>query len=151
MAQDNKDYKLVTIGKRKFRVNRFDAFTGSYILFTITEKVLPAVLASQGKNTKGEDAFNFGDVVQKMRLALSREEFKALQLDCLRVCQEILPAGNMDVIGENGQFGVQGLENNMSIVLQLTIHALMFNMLDFFKESGLVSIATGILGSKPSN
>lgn len=140
--------KIVEIGNRKFVINRFDAFTGSYILYTLMEKMLPMMLESKVPVSKGE---NLSNVLPATRLSMTREEFKSFQIDCLRVCQEVLPAGNMPVIGANGNFGVMNLENDVSTVLQLTIHALMFNIVDFFKGNDLSSLMTGLPGIKSQN
>lgn len=140
-------HKIITIGERKFRINKFDAFTGSYILYNLMEKMLPMMLESKA---------NIGDSTLESNLPsnrkpMTRDEFKAFQLDCLRACQEVLPAGNSSVIDVNGNFGVLGLESDTAIVMRLTIEALVFNIASFFEEGSLDSILSAMSDIKLPN
>ena len=38
------EFKEFEVGERKFQVKRFDALTGSYIAFTLFEKILPVIM-----------------------------------------------------------------------------------------------------------
>lgn len=137
MAEINKreTFKEVTLDGRTFRIQKFDALTGSYVAYRLMAEALPFGMGAEiGVPQTGE-----------MKL-MSKKDFKELQLDCLRVCFETLPAGITCVVNDNGSFGVPDLENDTKTVLALTIHALMFNISSFFGESLLDSIAKGIQG-----
>ena len=66
---------------------------------------------------------------------------------------EKLEANKLDgswtpILAENGTFAVQGLEEDMSLVLALLVQAIKFNFADFFGET-LLPILGGVLGMKP--
>jgi len=133
--------KIITIGKRKFKVEKFDALTGSYIVFTLMEKLLPM----------GMEAKAGLENMPQNRQSLSRGEFLQLQRDCLGVVSEILPAGPRPVIAENGQWGIADLERNTQLVILLTIHALAFNVADFFGGEGLQELKASLVSIFPAN
>jgi hypothetical protein len=121
------DHKIVELAGRKWRIEKFDALTGSYIAYQLMSQMLPG----------GLDAQITGDQAPKGRPLMSKQEFANLQLDCLHVCYEVLPAGKAPVIGENGAWGVAGLENDTITIVALTIHALVFNIAGFFDGNAL--------------
>ncbi len=133
--------KIITIDKRKFKVEKFDALTGSYIAFTLAEKFLPMGLEAKAGLTS----------MPTGRTALSREEFTQLQKDCLGVVSEVLPAGARPVIAENGHWGVSNIEKDTRLVLLLTIHALAFNIAGFFDGEGLMELKAGLADIFPAN
>jgi len=133
--------KIITIGKRKFRIEKLDALTGSYIVFTLMEKFLPM----------GMEAKAGLENMPQNRQLLSREEFFQLQRDCLGVVSEVLPAGSRPVIAENGHWGVSDLERNTQLIILLTIHALAFNVADFFGGQGLQELKASLVGIFPAN
>jgi len=138
MAEINKreTFKEVTLDGRKFRIQKFDALTGSYVAYRLMAESLPFGMGAEvGIPQAGE-----------MRL-MSKKDFKELQLDCLMVCFESLPAGYTCIVNENGSFGVPDLENDTKTILTLTIHALMFNVSSFFGESLLDFISKGTRGT----
>lgn len=145
------EFKEFEVGERKFQVKRFDALTGSYIAFTLFEKILSVIMGNKdqfiGSKTPDVSADKFSEMLPSTLFKMSREDFTALQKDCLKVCYEVLPAGVMPVIGANGRWGVSGLDTDTGLVLRLTIEALLFNLLGFFKEGGLSSLVTSLNGS----
>lgn len=150
------EFKEFSVGERTFRVKRFDALTGSFVAFTLFEKILPVILQNQ-KQIKsvvedgGIEADEFANILPSTLFKMSRADFTALQKDCLKVCYEVLPAGLTPVIGANGNWGVIGLENDTGVVLRLTIEALLFNLLSFFKEGGLTSMLSSLSATKSPN
>ena len=127
--------KDIELNGRKFRIGKFDAFTGSYIAYTLMAEMMPgglnkAVGAPQSNTAK----------------KMSREDFSQLQKDCLNICAEVLPAGKTPIIDDSGKFAVIGLENDTATVLTLTIQVLIFNVTSFFDESLLASIAEAMSG-----
>jgi hypothetical protein len=124
-------YKDIEIGKRNFRISKFDALTGSYIAYTLMSEALP-----MGLNTKAGIPLS-----RKEMKLMSKQDFKELQISCLNVCVEKLPGGLQPIFDESGGWAVIGIEHDTAIVLALTIQALMFNVKSFFDESLLTSLS----------
>lgn len=142
------EFKEFEVGERKFQVKRFDALTGSYIAFTLFEKILPVIMGNKDKflGTKTPDASadSFAEMLPSTLFKMSREDFTALQKDCLKVCYEVLPAGLTPVIGANGRWGIIGVDTDTGLILRLTIEALLFNLLGFFNDGSLSSLVTSL-------
>jgi len=147
-----KDVELTIAGKkRKFRINKFDARTGSYILYTVMSRFLPSILQlKSGAETITDmsKVVNPEDIVSS--IAMSEGEFGKLQNAALQVCEEILPAGATPVVDAAGHFSVIGLEKEAVAVFVLTAQALVFNLSGFFGEDGLTSLLSGIQQVTPS-
>ena len=82
---------------------------------------------------------------------MSRQEFETLQRDCLSVISEVLPAGPRPVLNPNGTWGLNDVEHNTMLVLLLTIHALAFNVGDFFAAGGLSAFKESLAGILPAS
>lgn len=147
-----KDIELTVAGKkRKFRINKFDARTGSYILYTVMSRFLPSILQlKSGAETITDmsKTVNPEDIVSS--ITMSDGEFNKLQNAALQVCEEILPAGATPVVDASGNFSVIGLEKEAVAVFVLTTQALVFNLSGFFGEDGLTSLLSGIQQVTPS-
>lgn len=147
-----KDIELTVAGKkRKFRINKFDARTGSYILYTVMSRFLPSILQlKSGAETITDmsKVVNPEDIVSS--ITMSDGEFNKLQNAALQVCEEILPAGATPVVDASGNFSVIGLEKEAVAVFVLTAQALVFNLSGFFGEDGLTSLLSGIQQVTPS-
>lgn len=147
-----KDIELTVAGKkRKFRINKFDARTGSYILYTVMSRFLPSILQLKSDAetiTDMSKVVNPEDIVSS--IAMSEDEFSKLQNAALQVCEEILPAGVTPVLDTSGNFAVIGLEKEAVAVFVLTAQALVFNLSGFFGEDGLTSLLSGIQQVTPS-
>jgi hypothetical protein len=147
-----KDIELTVAGKkRKFRINKFDARTGSYILYTVMSRFLPSILQLKSDAetiTDMSKVVNPEDIVSS--IAMSEDEFSKLQTAALQVCEEILPAGATPVVDASGNFSVIGLEKEAVAVFVLTAQALVFNLSGFFGEDGLTSLLSGIQQVTPS-
>lgn len=131
------DFKEITISDRKFIIKKFDARTGSYMLFKVVGLLAPAfksISPEMFKKVKGPKdlaGINFTDMLGDL-MNLKEEDFRYIQDKCLGVCSEALPAGNVSVLDKNGNFSVIGLETDTMTVLSLTTHALIFNLSSFF-------------------
>lgn len=147
-----KEIELTIAGKqRKFRINKFDARTGSYILYTVMSRFLPSILQiKSGAETITDmsKVVNPEDIVSS--ITMSDGEFNKLQNAALQVCEEILPAGATPVVDASGNFSVIGLEKEAVAVFVLTAQALVFNLSGFFGEDGLTSLLSGIQQVTPS-
>ena len=131
------DYKDVEVGGRKWRIGKFDAMEGSYMLFKIMGVITP--LLSKKTSEDRADEVNYTEMFLGVT-TLSKQDFKEIQIGCLKVCSEHLAAGFAPVLNENGTYGVIGIERDTSTVLALTVHALMFNVADFFAASPFGSL-----------
>lgn len=136
--------KIVELSGRKFKIEKFDALTGSYIAFTLFEKIMPMGL---GKKLGIDDTLKNAPG----RALMTRQEFKQLQLDALSIVSEILPAGTRPVIDEAGHWGVNDIDRDTALVLMLTIHALAFNISGFFGAGGLSELKAGLSDLLPAN
>lgn len=131
--------KYIALKGRKFRIDKFDALTGSYIAYKLMAQMLPGGLDKQ-----------ISDKMPKGRTVMSKEEFVDLQRDCLAVCKEIVTAGGnempMPVVMANGSWGVAGLEDDTITVMTLTINALVFNVAGFFEGDALKELTQSLSG-----
>jgi len=152
------DNKVVEIKGRKFVIRKFDARTGSFMLFKVMGIIGP-ILAGldldkimDKVNTGGIAAtdlkgLNIAEIVTGLS-SLSESDYNYIYDKCLRVCFEDLDAGPAQVLNNNGKYGVIGLENDAATTLALIAHTLIFNLTSFFDGSPLSSLAGGILGMK---
>lgn len=147
-------FKDVTINERTFRIKKFDARTGSRMVFKIM-KIFSSIF--DGKDlTKLKDvkkasdvdlgAFNLGGIINELG-NLSDDDFTYIQDNCLKVCSELLQAGPTPIIDDNGNFAVIGLDDDTMTVLALTAHAVIFNVQGFFQGSQLMGLFPGILAT----
>jgi hypothetical protein len=125
-------YKVVTIDDREFRIGKFPAMIGSYIAYKLMSETLPMGIKVKGIQTL------------KNAKVMSKADFIDIQTDCLKVCAELLDGGPADVINDNGSWGVEDIKNNAKLALALTVHALIWNVMDFFDGNLLQSLAAGI-------
>ena len=143
--------KIVELQGRKFEIRSFDAMTGSYIAFTLMEKMLPMGMEDKVKSTLRGEGKDVDAIPMGSRAIMSKAEFFAFQRDCLSVVGEVLPARTAPVLNANGSWGVEDIANNTILVLMLTIHALAFNIADFFGEGGLSELMSGLHDLLPQN
>ena len=140
--------KIVEIQGRKFEIRSFDAFTGSYIAFTLMEKMLPMGMEAKVMNAVkadgGDAAVSLPSRALPSRALMSKGEFIAFQRDVLSVVGEVLPARTAPLFNENGSWGVADIEDNAMLVILLTIHALVFNIAGFFTGDGLKELKAGL-------
>ena len=128
--------KHIELGGRKWVIGKFDALTGSYITAKLMATALP------GGMEKQLDMPN----LPKGRSFMSREEFTELQTECLKVCYEELKAGKAPVMAANNAWGVADIEDDMVLVISLTIHALIHNVSGFFEGSALTDLVGSFKG-----
>lgn len=138
--------KTVEIMGRTFKIKKFDAYTGSYILFQLMERVIP--MGMENKIDTGTAA-TLGENLPAGRTLMTKKEFLSFQKDCLSVVGEVLPARTAPILNENGSWGVEDIKDNTLLVVLLTIHALAFNVADFFGGDGLKELKSSITGIFP--
>lgn len=152
------NYKNVVINERTFRIKKFNALTGGYMLIkiaTILAPFLSTLNLSKFKDVKEVsevklDSLNISGIAAELG-KLSENDFRYVQEKCLQVCSEVLPAGFTPVLNDNGSFGVMGLEEDTMTVLSLTVHTLIFNVKGFFHGSPLASLLGGLLTTSPQD
>ncbi|MFP3391017.1 phage tail assembly chaperone [Brevibacillus sp. SIMBA_040] len=154
-------HKDVEISGRKFRIRKFPARSGSFILIKLTTILMPIFtslmplfksgLMKDEKEGSFED-FKVDDKVISTVMShlgnISEQDFTYIQEQALKVCYESLSAGLAPVLNDNGTFGVEDLEDDTMLVMGLTIHALVFNLTSFFQGSGLGGIVPGLTSSQ---
>lgn len=151
MSTKFKEIDIPISGKtRKFRINKFDARTGSYVLYMIMSKLLPSLSGLGAGEDGGNKQQPSKAVTQAISsLAMSPDEFRLLQDTALQACEEVLPAGLTPIIGPNGNYAVIGLETEAQAVFVLTLQAVVFNLKGFFTEGGLNLIFSGMAPAGP--
>lgn len=110
--------KTVEVKGRKFILNKFDPFFGSYLSFK--------VFSLQGK---GKESI---EVVLNTMMGTDYKNFETLSKRVLKYCSELLPAGEIPIINSEGNISITGLTAPM--VTSLFIQSVMFNITDFFEE-----------------
>lgn len=120
----------VEINGTKYQVGRFKARDGSWVVAQVLTKMLPAFLEQAfAKETGANLASN--------RAMLSEEEFVNLQGHALAVCRRYENGVPMPVFVLPNTWATKDLEYDLTTVMALTIHALVFNIAPFFAEGGL--------------
>lgn len=136
--------KIVEIQGRKFEIRSFDAFTGSYIAFTLMEKMLPLGMEAKVMNALRAEGKDVDALPTPNRALMSKGEFIAFQRDVLSVVGEVLPGRTAPLFNDNGSWGVEDVAGNAMLVILLTIHALVFNIAGFFSGDGLKELKAGL-------
>lgn len=134
-------FKDIELMGRQWRIGRFDALTGSYIASMLLMQVLPMGL---------EDQLGIKIPIASERSLMDKKTFMELQADCLSVCSEVktlsgVPAA-LPVLLPEGRWGVEDIETDIAIVMGLTVHALIFNISDFFQGNALESLIQSFKG-----
>lgn len=140
--------KQIEIGDRKFIIGKFDALTGSYIIYTLLTQILPMGL---GKSIEGLPE-NDGNTSLP---TISKEQFSEIQKDCLKCCSEIQPVGGqvipVPVMLKDGRWGVENLEQDALTVTLLTVQVLGFNVQSFFDGNALETLKQSFTQLNSSN
>ena len=119
MDNTRETQKVIEVKGRKFILNKFDPFFGSYLAFK--------VFSLQGKGKESESL----EVVLNTMMGKDFKTFESLIKKVLAYCSEVLPAGNTPIINSEGNIAIIGL--NAPMVTSLFIQSVMFNLSDFFE------------------
>lgn len=142
--------KKIEINRRTFILKKMDARTGSFMLFKLM-KLLPSII--ENLDIEKIDLENLSlDSLKKLNLTkmlepvfeMPEKEFCYIQDNCLKVVDELLNAGPQPVLQKNGDWGVNDIADNLSLVMNLTIQSLAFNIMGFFAGSPLTSIVGNV-------
>ncbi len=136
--------KDLEMGGRIWRVKHLDPQVASYVLYGLLLHSLPMGMEAALEGIAGK--------LPDARRKMSREDFLEFQRDCLSCCFEIVDGNPIRVMLPDGRWGVSGLEGNLTVVLALTVHAVLFNISCFFDGDALAEFGT-VLGqvSLPSS
>ena len=136
-------YTQVTIDEGVYSIRKFDALTGLHIARLLLSKVAPLLPLLRG-GASGADWASLG----KLFAELTDEELTGLARKCLRHCSAMLPAGPQPLMDERGEYGIEGLEYDLSLVARLCYEAIKWGATDFFgaAPSALSRIATSLSG-----
>lgn len=148
--------KQIEIGDRKFIIGKFDALTGSYIIYTLLTQILPMGL---GKSIEGlpenEGNTSLPTISNTSLPTISKEQFSEIQKDCLKCCSEIQPVGGqvipVPVMLKDGRWGVENLEQDALTVTLLTVQVLGFNVQSFFDGNALETLKQSFTQLNSSN
>lgn len=138
-------YKDIEINERKFRLNKMDARTSSYMLYKLMKILTPVfknINTESLENTQIED-LNLTEIFESV-LDLPEKEFRYIQDKSLQAVEEILKAGPQQVFTKSETWGVLDMEFNAGLVMNLTIQSLVFNVQGFFEGSPLSSLVKGL-------
>ncbi len=131
-------YKDIEINERKFRLNKMNARDCSYMLFKMLKILTPILKSLKAENLEEmqlED-LNITEIAESL-FSLEEKEFRYIQDHLLQTAQESLKGGLQQVLGSNLEFGVLDIENDVELVLNLTVQSLVFNLSGFFQGSWL--------------
>jgi hypothetical protein len=122
-----------------------DARTGSYMLFKLMKILTPIfknIKQDSAKELKIED-LNLTDLAGSL-FDLPKKEFEYIQDSSLKVVFELLPAGDKQVLDDNGQWGINDIAFDTALVMNLTVQSLLFNLKGFFPGDLLTSLTKGL-------
>jgi hypothetical protein len=134
-------YKNIEVNGRKFKLTKMDARSSSYMLFKLMKIITPIfknIKKDSLENTNIED-LNLTELFSSL-FEMRQDEFEYVQETCLKAVYEILNAGEQQVIDKSGNWGVNDIEYDGALVMQLTIQSLIFNIKGFFSGNLLDSI-----------
>ena len=120
--------QIVEVAGKSYQLTKMDARTGSYVAFKVA-----GVLAPSGGKTAEMAAALMG---------MPRKDFDDLQSLLLRTVNRLIDNGNGQQLPEpvltaKGDFVDDALAYDAASVIQLTVHALIFNVGGFFAAAGL--------------
>lgn len=142
-------HKDIEINGRQFRIKKFSARTGSFIIVKMTTLLAPLLKGINPNVSASLDNIDIDSMIENLiSLDISEKDFDYLQGKALQVCYELLPAGPAPVLNENGTFGVSDLEDDVAAVMSLTIQSLAFNLTSFFQGSGLSGFLGNLISSR---
>lgn len=134
-------FKTVEIDGETYMIRKFTAITGLQIARLIISKMAPIIPALSAAQSDAPDALAKNvELLSQCLDSISDDEIAALTRKCLKVCKKKMAMGYTPCLNEDGTYGVEGLEYNLSLTLRLCFEAISWGASDFFAASGLGSI-----------
>lgn len=154
-------FKNITVKDRHFRLKKMDARKGSYMLLKVTNILTPLLKNLNLNELLGDDTsvdaegkskdVDVASLLEKIELdviasalfGLEEKDFTFIQDNCLKAVEEVLEARNAPVLNNDGTYGVLGIEDDIVLVMNLTIQSLIFQVSGFFSGNLLTSLLKG--------
>lgn len=146
------NYKDIEINGRKFRLNKLSAMTGTFMMVKLVGILVPMLdnINIDSLDTTALKDLNYTQI-SKSLCDLEEKELKTIQEKSLKVVEELLPAGPQKILGDYDKWGVENIEFDMALVLNLTVQSIWFNVESFLKGSPLSSLLKGLNISLPNS
>lgn len=125
---------IVEIFDEKYKIEKYTAWVGAFIIFKLINKALPSLLS------EGDAA-----ALASLQNQMGKQEFTEFLKDVLSVVSVKKEAGFFPVLDEMGNLQAD-LQDDTITILLLAIHAIKFNANDFFSEGARKSLAEGLQG-----
>jgi len=145
-APKREEFRTVEISGKRWRIGRFDAQIGSYVALTLLSSALPMGMDGALKEMGGFSSLSSG------RPLMDKATFLDVQKECLKVVSEVKNLEGVEtplpVMWEDGRWAIPELAKDTPAVVMLTIHAILFNVEDFFLGDALKGLGQSLLASK---
>lgn len=129
----NDRFKTVEIDGSEYVIEKFDAMTGLKLARFLLSKLMPILPVVLRDGEEVNDLLLY-EVLGEVLESVDEKELETVVSHCLRACSVNLPAGRQKIMDEFGHYGVDGVEYDMKLVVQLCVQALLFGAADFFSE-----------------
>jgi len=147
---DRNVIKEVQIGAYTFRIRKFDASTGSWLLMSLMGEMQKAISdmptttsdSESAPSTASEENAAIG-AIQFLLMNLDEEKFVRVQSKALEVCDEQKMMNDREVwlpFLTGKRISNPEFQNDISTTLSLTSQSLFANLSPFFSKSGLSSV-----------
>jgi len=150
--------KTIEIDNRKFQLLKMDARTSLKVVRLLTAKVLPMIdtilpmlidVLNNGIEQGDINTDTFISAISFGKIALALDLIDDSDLDKLinfglSHCCEVLQAGAVQVLNQNGTYGVQNVEDDLMLTLRLSIESIAWSIMDFFDGNRWTSMFAGI-------
>lgn len=151
MENKRETYKDITLNDRRWRIGKFDARTGSYIIMKLVPFLLSAGLSNMAQISMEDIAMRIGALITRF----SKAEFYELQNDCLSVVKEVTEVDGKEValplMLASGKWAVKDIEDDTLLILALTTQALVFNITGFFEGNALEKLGINFKTLNPDS
>lgn len=154
---DRNVIKEVQIGTYTFRIRKFDASTGSWLLMSLMGEMQKAIsdLPTSDKPAAeqieaSEDNAAIG-AIQFLLMNLDEEKFARVQSKALNVCDEQKVFADKEAwipVLTGTRISNFDLQTDISTIISLTSQSLFANLSPFFSKSGLSSVFNLQMGSQ---
>lgn len=154
--------KTIEVEERKFIVKKYPAMDGLKIAKVLIAKVLPVfqsfvpLIGEAKKGGVSAEAIlsKLGDYLSLDTIAetldkVSPTDFDYIVQKSLQSVYEALPAGEAQVLNDNGTYGVLDVEYDPLLVLRLVSEVIMWGIGDFFDVKRLTLLMSPLSSSLP--
>ena len=140
--------KVVELGGRKWQIRMMDAETGSWVALKLASKLAGIIMSAMDGGL--QDPLVIGISAAQALGTLGRNEIGELQREALSVVSELITLNGKEeplaVRMNNGAWGVDGLDDDLPLVMTLVTHSLLFTVSPFFAGDKLKAYAKSFEG-----